>query len=475
MALIWEGIAGGLSDSRWSGILGSFAALVGIDLHSTPGTITVHQRLAKDSGTTVTALCRVRISTSVGTTLWFSYTDGKIWSRTTAGVWTLVSTTVPTSGNAGCLGGEEYNGYIYWATQSFLHRIPIGATIDTAAYWTANKVWNWATFTKTDTEFHPMQKQSTQLFIGDGNQVAKVNSAGTFTANALDILTPLRIKTITDFDIDIVLGTIIATTVNECQVLRWDTVSTSWTASDPIPENGINAFIHDDNYLYAQAGQFGGIYFYNGEQLIPYKRIPGTWSPTSYGEVYPQAVSNLLGRPVFGLSNGSGNPALQGVYTFGSYSKDYPKVLDLSYPISNSATMQTLEIGAVLAVGADLFVAWKDSDTYGVDKLDWSAKYASAYLETMMLAQDKRDILKTLSKVSAFYNSLPANTGITFSYKINNDSYVEMTSITNSVLNEVFANLTVPDIGSLQIKASFTISGNNAPVIEGLGVDMAKI
>ena len=475
MALIWEGIAGGLSDSRWSGILGSFAALVGIDLHSTPGTITVHQRLAKDSGTTVTALCRVRISTSVGTTLWFSYTDGKIWSRTTAGVWTLVSTTVPTSGNAGCLGGEEYNGYIYWATQSFLHRIPIGATIDTAAYWTANKVWNWATFTKTDTEFHPMQKQSTQLFIGDGNQVAKVNSAGTFTANALDILTPLRIKTITDFDIDIVLGTIIATTVNECQVLRWDTVSTSWTASDPIPENGINAFIHDDNYLYAQAGQFGNIYFYNGEQLVSYKRIPGNWSPSSYGEVYPQAVSNLLGRPVFGLSNGSGNPALQGVYTFGSYSKDYPKVLDLSYPISNSATMQTLEIGAVLAVGADLFVAWKDSDTYGVDKLDWSNKYASAYLETMTLFQDKRDVLKVLGKVSAFYSSLPANTGITFSYSLNGGSYVEMTSITNLVLNEVYADLSVPDIGSLQIKIELTVSSNSAPVIEALGIYMAKI
>ena len=46
----------------------------------------------------------------------------------------------------------------------------------------------------------------------------------------------------------------------------------------------------------------------------------------------------------FGFSNGSGNPALQGVYSMGSYSKDYPKVLDLSWPIS-SGSLSSIEIG----------------------------------------------------------------------------------------------------------------------------------
>lgn len=475
MPLIWNGQFGGLADNKWSGILGSFAALVGIDGHKTPGTMTVRQKLAKDSSTTVTALCRVRIATSVGTTLWFSYTDGKIWSRTTAGVWTLVYTTAPVAGNAGCLGAEEYNGFVYFATQSRLHRIAIGATIDTAAYWTANIALNWATFAVTDSEFHPMQRQSAKLFIGDGNRVTSVNSSATFNNNALDLLTPWRIKTIIDYDIDILLGIKIADTVNEAFVVRWDTESTSWTSSDPIPENGINAFIRDDNYVYAQAGQFGGLYFYDGAQLVPFKRIPGTWSPTSYGEVYPQAVSNLLGRPVFGLSNGSGNPALQGVYTFGSYSKDYPKVLDLSYPISNSSTMQSLSIGAVLAIGANLLVSWQNGSVFGVDLLDWSNKYASAYFDTMMLFEDKRDVLKVLNKVYALYDSLPASTGITFSYSINGAAFVAMTSVTDSILAQVYANLTVPDIGNLQIRCAFTVSANNAPVIEALGVNMPTI
>lgn len=467
--IVSDGLFRGLADSKWAGVKGSFYTSVGIDGHSTPGLLKVQQALAKDSGTTVTALCWHALAASTGATIWFSYTDGKIWERSTGGTWTLVYTTAPAAGNAGCLGVAEYNGYIYWATQSRLHRIAVSG-IGSAANWTTNAVPNWKTFTKTDSEFHPMAVQSSKLFIGDGNLVAKVISDDTFTASSLDLLPPYRIKTMAVYDIDLVIGTIIASTVNHCRIYRWDTVSTSYNTSDFIEENGINAFIHDENFLYVQVGQYGRIYFYNGQHLIPYKRIPGDWSPTKYAEIRPGSVSTLLTIPVFGLSNLAGNPVNQGVYSFGSYSKDYPKVLDLSFPIS-SGSLTSIEIGAVLAVGADLFVAWKDGSTYGVDKLDYSAKYTSAYFETMVLTQaETRSFIKTLSLIFANYETLPTNTDITFSYKKAHDtSYTAMTSLTDTNLKQVRAELSVPDGAAWQFKIAFTVSGNTAPTIESVG------
>lgn len=462
----------GLSDSKYSGIEGSASKVVGIDLHSEPGLIKVQQALAKDSGTTVDALCKHSITVSSGETFWFSSTTGKIWRRSTAGAWLLVYTTSPAAGNAGCLGAIEFNGYIIWATQSRLHRIAIGS-IATAQNWTDNVTLNWQTFSITDTEFHPMVVRGVNLFIGDGYYVAKVSSAFAFTANALDIKTPHRIKTMIEFDIDLLIGTIISTSVNKCMIIRWDTYDEeSWQTDDTIDENGVNCFIKDDNYVYAQCGTYGRMYFYDGARLIPYKRIPGTWSPTSYGEIYPDASATLLTIPIFGLSNGSGNPTEQGVYSFGSYSKDYPKVLDLSFPISSGAT-SSVQIGSVRVVGADLLVSWYDGSNYGVDKLNYSAKYSSAYIETMILTPPTaRHFIKTLKEVYANYSSLPASTAITFKYKKKHDTSWSsaLATVTDSTLLQIKStDGTIPDVASLQLRFDFTVSSNNAPTVENFG------
>ena len=472
MSLIWKGHWRGLADSKYSGLEDSFAVSVGIDGVSIPGILQANQKLAKDSGSTVDALCRVAITASNGYTFWFSYTTGKIWARASGGTWTLAYTTVAGAGGSGCLGAIEYNGFIIWATESRLHRVTIAGADDD---WAAGAVnLNWQTFGVTDASFHPMVIQNTSLFIGDGYQVAKVVAAMTFTANALDIKTPHRIKTLIDFDIDILIGTFIHANVTRCEVLRWDTTSTSWQTSDPIDENGVNAFIRDDNFVYAQCGTFGKIYFYDGSQLVPFTRIPGTWSPTSYGEVFPGSVATHLTMPVFGFSNGSGNPALQGVYRFGSYSKNYPKVMDLSFPTSQPSNMQTMSVGAILAVGADLFVAWQDDTTYGVDKLDWSNKYASAYIETMVLTPAQvRHLLNTITRIYANYSSLPASTDIEFKYKKAHEaSYVDITAeITDAILLQKYVELSIDQVAAFQLRIALTVSSNSSPQIESIGYE----
>src|SRR3990167_1598617 len=110
----------GLADSKWSGVKGAFAKIVGIDQHSKPGTITVHQKLTVETGTVPDELCKVKVKLSTGERYWFSSESGKIWEDS-SGTWRLAHTTTPAAGGALCLGAFEYEAFLYWATQSRLH------------------------------------------------------------------------------------------------------------------------------------------------------------------------------------------------------------------------------------------------------------------------------------------------------------------------------------------------------------------
>jgi hypothetical protein len=312
-------------------------------------------------------------------------------------------------------------------------------------------------------------------FGTDSSSYLGTSTAGTLVDTTFNIKAPERITALFGFDIDALVGTRVEGR-NLARVLRWDTASGSWSAEDVVEENGVNAFIRDDNYVYVQTGEFGKLFFYNGEKLEPFTRIPGDWSPTKRAVIHHGAVATHLGVPVFGLSNLEGDPALQGVYSFGSYSKDYPKVLDLSFPISSGA-FGGVTLGAVLAVGADLYAAWKDADGAGVDKLDYANKYGSAYIETMMLSgPNDRGILKTALEACAYYASLPASTGVTFGYKKKYEAdYAALTPVTNSKLCAIEAKASIPEVANLQLKFGFTVSGNDAPEIEDFDYELAPL
>lgn len=470
--LIWQEFRG-LADSLWSGAKSSFYKMRGIDIHSQPGSITVNQKLTKDSASVIDGLCRVSLVLTTGIRLWFSYDSGKIWAES-SGTYTLVYTTSPGAGTARCSGAAEFNGFVYWATQSRLHRIATSNATAVASSWTTNAVPNWQTFSATDAEFHPTVVQNAQLFIGDANLIASVDSSATFTASDLNMVAPLRAKCITPFDVDIVIGTINDDNVNFCYIVRWDTVQTSWQFAEPVDENGVNSFARLGTVTIANAGQAGAWYWYDGQFLRDYLQIPGTWLPTQRAEVYPGSTAVLKKRVVFGLSNLAGNPADQGIYTIGRYSKDYPYVLSgVDYVISEDV-VATIEIGALAVDGQDLFVAWKNGSTYGVDKLDYSNKYASAFVETTRITPDVRNIT-AFWRFWANYQSLPASTGLTFKYKKNNDSsYTELTELDDTIMAQLYAELTIEEARAIQMRVEFTVSSNDAPVIEHLGISKAN-
>jgi hypothetical protein len=121
------------------------------------------------------------------------------------------------------LGATEYQGYIYWATESNLHRIAVSLANDNN--WNTDAdVDDWPKeFSIKDPDFHPMYTHPAQqiLYIGDGNYVAQVDG-NTFTADALDIAEPLRVKSLGQIATDLLIGTYVADTVTKTEIIRWN-------------------------------------------------------------------------------------------------------------------------------------------------------------------------------------------------------------------------------------------------------------
>ncbi len=243
------------------------------------------------------------------------------------------------------VGGD---GVIYSGTANDL------STVEYKVFYPANNTWK------------PMEEVNNVLFIGDGHYVHQVDGE-TFSKQALDLPKLYTITCMNKLDTDLLIGTYISSIIAKSAVFRWNTWSVSWSNSDEIDEVGVNAFLPADNMVFVHAGTAGNIYSYDGVRLDLWRRVDGEYSSTGQITVNPSAVANIEGQTLFGISNVTGNPVEQGVFVLGRHSKNYPYVIDLSYPISqrlsSALVMSGVEIGAIAVVGSEVLVAWRRSST----------------------------------------------------------------------------------------------------------------
>lgn len=453
-----ENWSGGLSDSPLLGIKGSFAEGVGIDIHSQPGVLGVNQRLIKDSGSIITELCKNAVNASDESSYWFSSSSGKIWKRTKEGVWSLAHTNT----KGACLGACEWEDYLYYATETSLGRFgPLSGTAEWSDEWNTGL---------TSASYHPMAVQGLYLIIGNGSDIATVDDVGTFTPIGTPDITfsslpsNQKIRTIRKFGADVLIGTY-STNNSPAMLIRWDTVSPTFLGDPPdIPQTTIQTIISEGTYAYIIAGEFGQIYYYDGNIAIPYKQIPGNYASNKYLKVNPEAVCDFRGKTTFGVSNGSGDSTLQGVYSLGQKDKNYPIALNLDYVISQNKT-SGVEIGAMIVIDRDIYVAWKEGTNYGVDKIDWNNKYNGAYYKPLVIRGD-RFKNKVFKDFVITYKSKPQGTDLTLDYYKNYGSSSESISLRDDAdNNKMIGEKDIP-AGALQPKITFKAEGNNAPEIE---------
>lgn len=368
--------------------------------------------------------------------------------------------------NVQVLDAAEHDGSLFYATKNRVRSVPIASitSILTASVGVG-------TFTNGDADYHPMVRLNGILYIGDGNLIAQVEDS-VFTANALDIVSPLRVSALGVYDVELLIGTIVSSNVMQSQLIRWNTWSDSWQYADPIPEVGINAFLETDNEVVVSAGTKGHIYTYNGVQLVSKKKLPGSFVRGSTDEcrVFFRSVLNYEGVALFGVSQVTGNSISYGIYSYARRSAGYPYVFALEYVISPN-TLQNAKIGAIVSSSNGFLVAWNTGSSYGVDRLDLTAKYTSPYLVTRYIIADRLEPT-VFGQLDVAYAALPTNTDIVIQKKLDAES--SFSTVPSVVDAKRLLKSTTVDIGSMvrgQIKISCVVSGNNAPEIEGFFLD----
>jgi hypothetical protein len=170
-----------------------------------------------------------------------------------------------------------------------------------------------------------------------------------------------------------------------------------------------------------------------------------------------------------------GDAPMFGVYTFGNYAKNYPMVLDLTYPISErdsgNFVTEDIEIGSVMAVGGDVFVSWYNHTTggYGVDKIDYENKLDGAYFESMI-----RSIFRgenaNYTKFFVAYVSKPDLTDIEINYSKDFGQNFLPTTEKDDIDRKIVYSEEGAEATVLQMKVIFTTSENDAPSIESAGL-----
>lgn len=368
--------------------------------------------------------------------------------------------------------GDEPTPYIYYTTKNYLLRVPVADL----ATWSAS--FEYLTeFAYGDDTYHPMKKQNNRLFIGDRTVLVEVQESGLIVLETdFNVLAPERITSLGIIDTDLLVGT---KEPRKAWVKRWDTEALSWYAQDSVEETEIYAFVSDDNEVYVIAGDFGKIYYYDGEKMHPDVRVPGEYSKTARIKVNHNAVASFFGIPVFGVSNLEGNPAWQGIYSYGRFSKDYNVTLNFPFPLSCN-TFEDIEIGSILVQGYDLMVSWKSGLDVGVDRIDWSTKYESAFIESMILLGTKdRSKFKSIDEILADYHKFPAydadTNPVEFSVENNYQGFndIEPQTVVDAKLYQIRAKSTQKELGAVAVMIEFNTVENEGPEIENFHVNFA--
>src|SRR5574343_36616 len=254
--------------------------------------------------------------------------SGKIYRSATGASWSLAHTAAPAAGGSDILCAAEFEGYLYYATESRLGRWQIGT-----AWAGAND--NWQTFANTDAFAHPMIVKFKGLYIGDGRSIHLVDDAGVYSADALRIAASQKIVCFADMERHIVIGTragAISDPKGQAKVYVWDTYSVIVTSESLMREPIVSAMGNLDGTILIFAGFTGRIYVMSGYTPKLFTRIPHTWSTSPVNQKYlvNQGSITYRGNTLFfaprQFTAGLGTLPL-GVYALGQATSSDPIVL----------------------------------------------------------------------------------------------------------------------------------------------------
>ena len=464
--LLIKNFSGGISSaSKVAQPPGSFRFGRGLDIHTDPDKLSINPASTKDSGSTVVDLPLFGSTNTVNDNLYFLGDAGKLYKRTSAGVWSILSTYTDAQG----MGFFSGTNLIYFVSNN--QQYTLDPSNDGLNSYRALNSADW----------HPVESFLDKIFTGNGRELISTDASAidydsATTGGGITIDFNYTIRCLKNLGNWLFIG---ATSDNssDARYFLWDGYSDDYNYSRTLKgEDGINAVdMADDGTVLIFAGKKGHIYQLTGESapLTPVKTIPLIEKDKTI-EIYPGSVCNYQGDNLFGISNGTSITAERGVYSWTYADINYPTALNFDYAISTETTTGiTLQIGALLAPNStDLFIGWRDGANYGVDKIDGTGAQTTAVMETLIHDASRPFQRKRYKNFKIkLAGNLAADEVITVSYKADRaSSFTSMGTIDYSVDGAINVKNFKPDILAyeLELQLSFANAGNTAPSIDSI-------
>lgn len=374
-------IYGGISVSKKIGQQGSFRFGRHLNIIDDPNDLTLFITGTKDSGSTVTGLIKWIVdATPYNTKRYFYDENGKIYEEN-AGVWTVLRTVSDSHGQ----GLAVHDDYLYYTQNTRIGRY---GPLSGIPGFTDN--WQTGLNNTSTSKFAPIIVLNDRMIVGHGNNVAIWDGA-VWTRAALTLPGELNVRALTLHDNYVIIGAWRGNAVTDSEdgyIYTFDGLSDTFNESFPT-NGGLNAMQFYRNKLISIHGHQGYIYTEAAPFTKDIPKIPGV-GKQQHLEVFPGAMTTWKELVLFGISDTNSPDVVRGVYWFGAQSALFHDALNFMLTISTGNAGSGVQIGAVKGIGNDLYVAWRDVDNYGVDKLDENSSYAQSGTYESLLVDDQR-------------------------------------------------------------------------------------
>lgn len=232
-------------------------------------------------------------------------------------------------------------------------------------------------------EFHPIIPFFDKLLIGNERYLAEYDYVSQeYNPNKIILPSGFKMRTLTKVG-EYAIGTLWQgqnfRSAERAIRFSWDGIAPTLNFFEEIEAGSIDATISYRNDLVSIVGNHGAIYSGIETSQKITDKIP-LLDKNSYIEIYPGAIAEYNERVLYGITTSSSSTLEKGLYEYGSQSSDFTNTVSFPYTVSTGTTTgSTLKIGAIAAFGTELYYAWRDGSSYGID---YVVKGAGIYSDT---------------------------------------------------------------------------------------------
>jgi len=271
--------------------------------------------------------------------------------------------------------------------------------------------------------YHPMESYQNFNVIGNERYLATWDGA-IYDPNAVVFDAGQQVRSMSKFEEYMTIATHSGTDVNASENARvwiWDVENPDANSYSDVTVGAPHAIHNTRNTLIGVYGNKGIIYM----GLDPFNKVIGSlpdMPDDGVIEVHPGAITEYKGRTLVGYVAGQANIGTfeKGVYEFGAEVDSSDNSFNFPFVLSSGGvTTADLEIGLVKSIGDDLYIGWKESAAFGVDKIDVdSDAYDSPIWESLIFDDENVDAWKLPKTIIFTFEALTTNQTFTPKFKV---------------------------------------------------------